>query len=83
MKNGRRFNSYKESMIGKEGMNDFGREGYVDEGKVSEDDAVDDGEDEAWFGMGMTREKKIEAPRPWGNSLIIKLIGRSIEYHYL
>lgn len=33
--------------------------------------------------MGMTREEKLEARWPWGNSVIIKLVGRSIGYHFL
>lgn len=31
----------------------------------------------------MTCEEKIDVRRPWHNALIIKLIGRSIGYHYL
>lgn len=40
-------------------------------------------DDEEWFGIGMTREEKIKVRRPWRNSLIIKLISKSIGYHYL
>lgn len=31
----------------------------------------------------MTKEVKIDARRPWRNSLIIKLIGRTIWHQYL
>lgn len=31
----------------------------------------------------MTKIEKIEARRPWSNSLIIKLVGRMIGYQYL
>lgn len=44
---------------------------------------LEGGNDKAWFGMGMSREEKLEARWPWRNSLIIKLIGRSTGYHYL
>lgn len=33
--------------------------------------------------MGMTREEKYEARKPWQLSLIIKHVGRSIGYQYL
>lgn len=50
---------------------------------VSDDDVIKEGEDETWFGIGITNEEKIEARRPWRNSLIVKLIGRSIGYHHV
>lgn len=55
----------------------------MDEGEVFDDGPVEDGGDDTWFGIGMTKEEKIEAWRPWRNILIIKLIGRPIGYHYL
>lgn len=48
---------------------------------ISDDDVIQEGEDESWFSIGMTREQKIEGRRPWRGSLIVKLIGRSIGYH--
>lgn len=55
----------------------------TEDGDVSDDDEVEDRDDDAWFGMGMLRGEKLEAQRPWRNSVIIKLIGRSIKYHFL
>lgn len=53
------------------------------DGEVSDDDSIEKAEDETCFGIGMTHEEKMEAHRPWRNSLIIKSLGRSIGYHYL
>lgn len=36
-----------------------------------------------WFSMGMSKQEKLEARRPWRWSLIIKLVGNNIGYHYL
>lgn len=79
----RRFASYKESVTGEKGrsVTNFGDSGS--EGYVSDDDVVEVADDDTWFGVGRTREEKIKARRPWRNSLIIKLVGRSIGYHYL
>lgn len=55
--------------------------GDEDEGIVSDDDPLDDEEDESF--MGLTKEEKIESRKAWRMSVIIKLIGRSIGYHYL
>lgn len=54
-----------------------------DNGSISDDDILEEREDGTWIGMGMTRGEKIVARRPWTNSLIINLIGRSIGYHFL
>lgn len=48
-----------------------------------DDDVVEEGDDETCSRIGMTREEKAEACRQWLSSLIIKLVGRSIDYHYL
>lgn len=72
--------SYQDSVVG-----DNKGVPQVDEdvdGDVSDDDVVDEG-GETWFGIGMTMEEKIATRRPWRNSLIIKLVGRSIGYQYL
>lgn len=47
------------------------------------DDFLVEGDGKTWFGMGMTREEKIEARRPWCNSVIIRVVGCSVGYHYL
>lgn len=54
----------------------------VDKDDISDDEVIEEG-NESWFGMGMTCEEKKEARRPWRNSLIIKMFGRSTGYHYL
>lgn len=50
------------------------------DGDVSDDDMVEEGGKVTWFGMGMMREEKIVSRRPWRNSLIIKLVGRTLGY---
>lgn len=40
-------------------------------------------EDGPWFSMGMTKEEKREARKPWRLSLIIELGGRKIGYQFL
>lgn len=57
--------------------------GSLYDGEISDDDIIEEGEDMTCFEIGMTREEKVEARRPWTNSLIIKLVERSIGYHYL
>lgn len=37
------------------------------------DDTLEEGEEEAWFSIGMNKEEKLEARRPWRNNLIIRL----------
>lgn len=75
--------SYRDSVIGgseNSQQNSTKEEGDMD---VSDDDVVEEGDDETWFGDGMTREEEIEARRPWRNSLLIKLVGRMIGYQFL
>lgn len=79
---GRVRKSYKESVIGGSRTGPIDMEGEDNEGDVSDDDVVEEAtEDDTWFGVGMSKEEKIAARRPWRNSLIIKLVGRSIGYH--
>lgn len=54
-----------------------------DDSEVSEDDLSEDEGDGQLFSMGMTRQEKIDARKPWRTSLIIKLIGRKIGYQFL
>lgn len=74
--------SYKDSVAGESKEPQGGSDDMEDDGDASDDDVMEEG-DEPWFGMGMTRAEKIEARRPWRNSLIIKLVGRTTGYHYL
>lgn len=53
------------------------------EGNTSDDDVIEEGDNETWFDMGMTRKEKIKARKTWRNSIIIKLVGRTIGYQYL
>lgn len=48
-----------------------------------ENDIIEEGDKVSWFGIGMTKEEKIAARKPWRSSLIIKLVGRTIGYQYL
>lgn len=57
-------------------------DGDISDDDVEEEEGGKEGEDEAWFSKGMTREENLEALRPWRNNVIIKLIGRSIGYHF-
>lgn len=54
-----------------------------DNEEILDDDISDEDEKGPWFNVEMSKEEKIEARRPWHNSIIIWLIGRNIEYHYL
>lgn len=74
--------SYRDSVLGYgKRWNIRGEE--IDEGYVSDDDLIEECADGTWVGWGMSREEKIEARRPWRNSLIVKLVRRPIGYHYL
>lgn len=72
-----------DSVLGGSRQGQGGSEEMDEDGEVSYDDIIEEGNGETWFGMRMTKEEKIEARRPWRNSLIIKLIRRNIRYHYL
>lgn len=54
-----------------------------DDDDASDDDVVEDLGDDYCFSMGMSRQEKISARRPWRTTLIIKLVGRRIGYRYL
>lgn len=51
--------------------------------EASDDDVIEEGNGVTWFEIGMTREDKLEARKPWRNSLVIKVVGRFMGYHYL
>lgn len=73
--------SHRDSVVGRgPGAQVYGS-ALEEEGEVLDNDPIDD--DGSWFSMGMTREEKIEARRPWWNILFIKLVSRPIGYHYL
>lgn len=74
---------YKESVLGMKGRNWAKGLDFLSEGEVSEDNAIEEGDDKTCFGIGMTCEEKIKAHRPWQNFVIIKLVGRIIGYNYL
>lgn len=81
----RRKSSYKKKVMGI--GSDAAMEG---DGQDRESDASDDDDDDfeddvegPWISMGMTKDEKNEVRKPWRLSLIIKLIGRSIEYQFL
>lgn len=75
--------SYRDTITG-EGNGPDGQAAKEDlDGEISEDVEVEVGDKVPWLGMGMTKEEKIAARRPWRKSLIIKLVGRSIGYQYL
>lgn len=70
-------------MIGKNG-NSMVEEGTAwDDGDISNDHLVKKGDRVTWFRMGMTWEEKVKAWQPWRNSLIVKMVGHPIGYHYL
>lgn len=55
----------------------------LDMGEMSDDGLIKENTDGSWFEMRITRKERIEARRPWRNNLTVKLVGRSIGYHYL
>lgn len=76
--------SYRDTVRGTSVPSPSAVEGMEeDEDDASDDDVVEDLGDEFCFSMGMTRQEKIAARKPWRSSLIIKLVGRRIDYQYL
>lgn len=69
--------SYRDSVMGEGNHNESAARESDNDGGVSDDDVIEEGDDETWFGIEMIREEKITARRPWRKSLIIKLVGRS------
>lgn len=54
------------------------------DGIVSDDDyELEEEVNGPWFSMGMMKEEKIEARKPWHLSLLIKLVEQSIGYQFL
>lgn len=80
---GNKFGSYRDSIVGNQSNQKTVEEDLMVDGDVSNDYPLEDREDDTWFSLGMTREEKLEAHQPWRNSLIVKLVGRSIGCHYL
>lgn len=80
----RRKSSYKDKVMGMsfDTEMDEAIEEELD-GDVSDDDQVVEDNDGPWFSMGMSKEEKIKARRPWRWSLIVKLVGRNIGYYIL
>lgn len=50
--------SNKNSVIGNMAKKQMERVGFMNDVGVSDDNLIEDGDDETWFGMGMTREEK-------------------------
>lgn len=74
--------SYRDAAMGFKGEVHKFREVDPEDGAISNDDVVEESSDPSWFGIGMMREEKWRARQPLWNNLIIKLVGRSIGYHY-
>lgn len=55
----------------------------LDEGAIFDNDLIEEGDGAMWFGIGLTCEEMIKAQRPWCNRIIVKMISRSVGYHYL
>lgn len=77
----RRKSSYRDKVMGIKC--DVAMEGDNQEGDVSDDDDLEDEKEGPWFLMGMTREEKSKAMKPWRLSLIVKLVGHSTGYQFL
>lgn len=75
--------TYKDAAISFNGKARLAREEEADDGAIFDDDVIEESIDPSWFGNGMTQEEKWRARQPWWNSPIIKLVVRSIVYHYL
>lgn len=80
---GKGASSYRDKVKESISVDHSTQEDDDDEGNTSDDDLVMEGDGVSWFGMRMTKTEKIEARRPWRNSLIIKLVGRSVGYQFL
>lgn len=50
--------SYRDSVIGEDGRDDQDARDEDDDRDVSKDDVVEEGDNETWFGIGMTRRKR-------------------------
>lgn len=75
--------SYRDMVVGKKSQTMFDKMEELDDGMVSNYDLVEEGDGKTWFGMCMPREEKIKARRPWCNSVVIRMVGRSVGYHYI
>lgn len=53
------------------------------EDEVSDDDEAGQEENGPWVQLGTTKEEKKAARQPWKYSVIIKVVGKKIGYHYL
>lgn len=78
----RRKASFKDTLVGSmDTQMDEGDMGSDEE--IYDDDEMDGDEEGHCFSMGMSKEGKIDVRKPWNMSVIIKLVGRSIGYHFL
>lgn len=58
-------------------------DGQYDDDEATDDDMAKEEDDSPWFTVVMTKEEKKEARKKWNLSVIIKLVGKTIWYHYL
>lgn len=70
--------SYKDSLYGGVCNTQMDVDLSDDDSEVSEDDLSEDEVEGPMFSMGMSRQEKIIARRPWQTSLIVMSIGRKI-----
>lgn len=70
-------------MAGRKDRSFFDKMKEMDDGSISDDDLVEEGDRKTWFARGMSCDEKIEACQPWCNSVIVKVVGRPVGYHYL
>lgn len=75
--------TYKDAAMGFKGKSYTGTNVEIDKGAISNDDVIEESTHRSWFGIGMIREEKWRVRQPWWKSLIVKLVGRYIGYHYL
>ncbi|XVF70165.1 hypothetical protein PTKIN_Ptkin11bG0139400 [Pterospermum kingtungense] len=71
--------SFKDTLMGKASE----RLNLKDEGFISDDDDLCDEEEEEDSPNILSKKEKARLRRPWRQTLIIKLMGRSVGYTYL
>lgn len=75
--------SYKESLFKGQGVMHMETDIVDDDSDASDNDLSDDDIEGPMFSMGISKQDKINARKPWRTSLIVKLVGGKIGYQAL
>lgn len=79
----RQKSSYRDTVMGINQDTQMEEKDLESKGEILVDDTLKKDDAGPWFSMGMSKEEKYEARKPWRTSLVIKQVTRTIGYQFL